>query len=347
MNNRARRSRSTTEAGLSARWHDHVRLSIQTSLSRRRLPSRLRFAVVSLPAPGYGFPNFMEDTFTIASPAKTNLSLRVLGRREDGFHEIETRMCLLSLEDELVFTRRAEGEGLDFVCDDPDVPTGEENLVIRAVRAFEDRVETKVDAGISLTKRIPLGAGLGGGSSNAAASLRALDAWFETALGLDELLRLACGIGSDVAFFLHGGACECRGRGELVAPLAFDWELPVVLVKPPFGVATPWAYGAWQDSRETPGVCYAPQLCYWGAMVNDLERPVFSKYLVLAELKMWLMEQQETHAALLSGSGSTMLVVLSSEHSGEALTEKIRQSYGEAMWTHVGHTIASSSTSSG
>ena len=165
-------------------------------------------------------------------------------------------------------------------------------------------------------KRFLPGAGLGGGSSDAASTLKALNELLETKLGLGELLDIAATIGSDVPFFLHGKLCECSGRGECVVPIDDDWELPIVLLKPAFGVATPDAYKRWQASTEIPGILYRPQLCPWGEMVNDLERPVFQKYPVLADMKMWLLDQPEVHAALMSGSGSTMLAVLSSQYGG-------------------------------
>ncbi len=249
-------------------------------------------------------------------------------------------MCPLSLCDILEVELRDE-EGVRLHCSDESLPPGEDNLVIQAVRAFERRSECRVDAEIYLTKKIPSGAGLGGGSSDAASTLMALDALYETRLGAEELARVAAEVGSDAPFFIYEGVCDCRGHGEMASPVAFDWELPIVLIKPPFAVDTPWAYSQWEGAVEVPGVCYVPQICYWGPMVNDLERPVFAKYLLLPQLKMWLLEQEETHAALLSGSGSTVLVVLSSEHGGERLAEKVRATYGESMWTFVGHTLSS------
>ena len=278
---------------------------------------------------------------SLAAHAKTNLSLRVLGRRDDGFHEVRTRMVPLSLADTLEIECRPEGRGFQLLVEGADwtPKPGEENLVEKAARLFSEHTGRRIDARVVLKKRIPSGAGLGGGSSDAAATLRGLDHLLKTNLDEAALLHLAAAIGSDVPFFLHGKICECSGRGECITPVDDDWELPVVLLKPAFGVSTPDAYGRWKDAREIPGVLYAPQLCPWGEMVNDLERPVFSKYPVLARMKMWLLEQPETHAALMSGSGSTVLAILSTQHGGGTLVARAKEQFGPTLWTHVGQTI--------
>jgi 4-diphosphocytidyl-2-C-methyl-D-erythritol kinase len=114
----------------------------------------------------------------------------------------------------------------------------------------------------------------------------------------------------------------------------------LLLIKPPFGVPTPWAYKQWRDSIEIPGVPYAPQVLEWGTLSNDLERPVFEKYLFLAELKRWLMTQPEVSGALMSGSGSTMIAVLKEKAGGIPLGEKIAQEFGEDLWVYLCETIA-------
>lgn len=280
-------------------------------------------------------------SIVLPAHAKTNLSLRVLGKREHGFHELRTRMAPLSLADSLEIETLPKGRGFHLDVEGADwIPKpGEENLVEKAARLFGARVGRPVNARVLLKKSIPSGAGLGGGSSDAAATLRGLDRLLGTCLGEPALLELAAAIGSDVPFFIHGKLCDCSGRGECITPVEDDWELPIVLLKPAFGVSTPEAYGRWKDAPEIPGVLYAPQLCPWGEMVNDLERPVFAKYPVLARMKMWLLEQPETHAALMSGSGSTVLAVLSSQYGGENLVARARDEFGPTLWTHVGQTI--------
>ena len=268
------------------------------------------------------------------APAKINLSLRVLRRRDDGFHEIETLMAPIAIRDTLEIERR-DGGGIEFTCSDSTLPADGTNLVVRATAAFAASAGIEPHVRIFLKKEIPHGAGLGGGSSDAAATLLALDEIFETRLPLAELTRIAAEIGSDIPFFLARGAAWCRGRGELVEPSALPHSLPLLLIKPPFGVPTPWAYQRWRDSLEIPGVLYAPQIleAVGGiTLMNDLERPVFEKFIQLAEMKRWLLEQPEVAAALMSGSGSTMFAVLREKSLGPALSEKARAQFGPHTW---------------
>lgn len=273
------------------------------------------------------------------SPAKVNLSLRVLGKRPDGFHEVHTRMCPISLADEVRVTLRLSG-GAVLTCSDSTVPNDESNLAPKALRAFEKAAGGTLSLDIHLEKRIPHGAGLGGGSGNAAAVLLAANQLAGMPLTLDQLQAAAATLGSDVPFFLHGRVCDASGRGEVVAPVAdFPWQLPLVLIKPPFGIPTPWAYQKWAGSIELAGVRYSPQECPWGPMVNDLERPVFQKWLMLPAVKTWLLEQPETRAALMSGSGSTIFAVAHSSDAAEALAEKAREFCGETTRVYACHTI--------
>ena len=266
-----------------------------------------------------------------SAPAKINLSLRVLRRREDGFHEIETLMAPIAICDALDIERRSGG-GIEFTCSDATLPADGTNLVERAAHAFCSAARVEPHVRIFLKKEIPHGAGLGGGSSDAAATLLALDAIFETQLPPADITRIAAEIGSDVPFFLARSAACCRGRGEIVEPCALPRSLPLLLIKPPFGVPTPWACQRWRDSLEIPGVPYRPQTLGSITLVNDLERPVFEKFIQLAEMKCWLIEQPETAAALMSGSGSTMFAVLREKSLGPALAEKARGQFGPHTW---------------
>lgn len=271
------------------------------------------------------------------APAKINLFLRVLGRREDGFHEIETFMVPITLADEIVLEPRSgEAGSIELVCSDPALPSGSGNLAYRAAELFLARVGSSSRAlRLELNKRIPHGAGLGGGSSDAATVLLALNDHYESGLTTERLAELAAELGSDVPFFVYRSAAMCRGRGERVEPIAFAESLPLLLLKPPFPVPTPLAYQRWRDSRELPGVRYSAQEFAWGELGNDLERPVFEKYLLLAELKTWLLAQPEVAGALMSGSGSTMFAILhSGDSGGDALAERARSEFGE-LWTCV------------
>jgi 4-diphosphocytidyl-2-C-methyl-D-erythritol kinase len=270
--------------------------------------------------------------------AKINLSLRILGRRDDGFHELESLMTPISLGDTLEVSRREKG-GIEFICDDLTIPLGEENLVVRAVRVFCGATGVAPDLRIGLTKRIPHGAGLGGGSSDAATILLGLNQLFGTGLSRDELSVLGASLGSDVPFFVYESAARIGGRGERVDPVVLGEKLSLVLMKPSFGVSTPWAYSRWKESREIPSVRYGVQDFRWGGLLNDLERPVFEKYLLLADIKMWLLGQAEVVGALMSGSGSTMFAVLDEGRSGEGLVSRIREEFGVGMWVRAVETV--------
>ncbi len=281
----------------------------------------------------------MTEPFKIAAPAKTNLHLRILGKREDGFHEIDTRMVRLSLADQLTL-RWTNDDKINFTCSDESLPTGEDNLVVMAVRALEAHCGKQFSLTIDLQKNIPSGAGLGGGSSDAAAVLRALNEMADLGINENELAGVAAGIGSDVPFFVYNQSCDCGGRGEIVRPVEEKLErLPVVLIKPGFEISAAWAYRNLEGSEEIPEFNYLPQICQWGEMFNSLERPVFEKFTILGEMKNWLLAQKDVHAALLSGSGSTMLAVLRTGESGDSLEERVAERYGENTWVFVGHTL--------
>lgn len=258
----------------------------------------------------------------VLAPAKINLSLKVLGKRPDGFHEIETLIAPISVYDKINIAK--QNRWIDFSCDDPTLSTDDDNLVVRAAKVFLESAKIKSGLSIKLEKRIPHGAGLGGGSSDAAATLRGLNQFFETNLSRGELAKLGSQIGSDVSFFLFESAALCKGRGEIVEPTRLQQKLSTLLLKPDFGVASSWAYSRWQDSKEIPGVSYGAQNFDGQTFVNDLERPVFEKFVFLAQLKAWLLEQPEVGAALMSGSGSTVFAVLRTGANGDALMKRAK-----------------------
>lgn len=273
----------------------------------------------------------------VLAPAKINLSLRVLGRRADGFHEIETFIAPISLYDKIDIEK--QGRWIDFQCDDLSVPSGDANLVVRATKAFFET--TKVTGGVSirLHKKIPHGAGLGGGSSDAASTLLALNQLFETSLPREALAKLAEQIGSDVPFFIFESAAMCRGRGELVTPEKLKEKWSILLLKPEFGVPAALAYSRWQNSRKIPGVNYAAQELQGHRFVNDLERPVFEKFVFLAQAKTWLLKQAEVGAALMSGSGSTLFAVMRPNANVDFVATRAREQLDPKLWTFTAQTL--------
>ena len=264
---------------------------------------------------------------TIQAPAKVNHVLRILAKRPDGFHEIETLMVPVSLADEIEI-HVSKGEGIDLKCEQAGISSGPENLVWRAVEAFRDLTGLHFHTRIILRKNIPHGAGLGGGSSDAAAVLKALDQLHNTRLGETKLEALASSLGSDVPFFIRPCPKLCCGRGELMR--AAD-EIPpakLLLLKPPFPVSTGWAYQTWKphltanDGRQFHGKI---------ELVNDFEQTVFQKFLLLPTMKSWLLEQEEVASAMMSGSGSTLFAILHGDAG--SLAKRAEARFGPNLWT--------------
>lgn len=262
------------------------------------------------------------------APAKVNLSLRILNRRPDGFHEIETFIAPVTLYDKIDIEK--QNRWIDFTCDDVDLPKGEDNLAVRAAKIFFAATKTNGGVSIKLEKRIPHGAGLGGGSSDAASTLIALNELFETKLPREALAKMAEQIGSDVPFFIFGSGAMCRGRGELVRPEPLKEKLSILLLKPLFGVPTPWAYSRWKASRDNDAQEFGGR-----NFVNDLERPVFEKFVFLAQMKTWLRAQPEVGAALMSGSGSTMFAVMREGADVDLAAKRAKAELDPDLWTQA------------
>ena len=219
--------------------------------------------------------------------AKINWALRITGRRADGFHDLETVFQTISLHDELTFT---PSRGLSLTCDDPTIPTDETNLVLRAARAVGAE-----DVAIDLRKRIPAGGGLGGGSSNAAATLMEL--------GSGPLAEIALSLGSDVPFFLAGGTAYATGRGEVLTPMASMAGIPLLLLLPEERVLTKDAFARVTRYSEPLGIDAYRDFTNF---TNDFEGPVFAMLPRLASLKARLLDAGAMWAGM-SGSGSTIV----------------------------------------
>lgn len=262
----------------------------------------------------------------VLAPAKVNLSLRILNRRADGFHEIETFIAPISLCDKIDIER--QNRWIDFTCDDVDLPSGGDNLVVRAAKIFFEQTKINGGVAIKLHKKIPHGAGLGGGSSDAASTLIGLNELFDTKLPREALAKMAEQIGSDVPFFIFGSGAMCKGRGELVRPEPLKERLSILLLKPRFGVPTPWAYSRWKSSSEDDAQEFGGR-----TFVNDLERPVFEKFIFLAHIKKWLRAQLEVGAALMSGSGSTMFAVMRPNVDVDLVAQRAKSDLDPELWT--------------
>ena len=230
------------------------------------------------------------------------------------------------------------GKGIEFLCSDPDLPGGPDNLCVKAAEAFH--AATGLDHGIriSLMKKVPYGAGLGGGSSDAAAVLTGLNELFDHPLVPEELDQIAATLGSDVPFFLHGRAAVCRGRGEILNPEEAPAlpERTLLLIKPPFPVPTAWAYRHYAELMACGATPPPAKSQRFGEIeiINDLEPAVFHKYLLLPAMKEWLLERSGVECAFMTGSGSTMVAVMqsgTSEADLSVLKEAISSEFGPTM----------------
>lgn len=271
-----------------------------------------------------------------SAPAKLNLSLEIRGKRPDGYHELKTLMVRLpELADKLTF---AESDTYRFTCDDVSLPTDESNLVTKAVRAFDAAAGVTSDFHIHLEKHVPHGAGLGGGSSDAASALLALNELHGNPLAHKALHKIAASLGSDINFFLDPGPSWCTGRGEIVQPAKAFAPLPVLLFKPSFGVSTQDAFGRFAKGAGIPGISYRTQRLAEVKLTNHLERPVFTKHRFLAELKQWLLDHPDTAAAMMSGSGSTVFAVLKNPADAEKIAAEARAALDPTLWFWSGFT---------
>ena len=247
----------------------------------------------------------------VLAPAKLNLFLEVLGKRPDGYHEIESLMVAVDLVDSLTFTDDPSGE-ISLQCNEPTLPKGGDNLVVMAAERLRASAGSLRGARIVLEKAIPAESGLAGGSSDAAATLVALDRLWGLRLPRERLLALAAEIGSDVAFFIHGPAAVCRGRGERVEPVVLKESYHFVLVRPPVGMSTVDVYRRVVPPREPLPIWPILEAVSQGGNA-ELGRSLFNRLQPVAEaLKPELARVRDALASLgpllcgsvMSGSGS-------------------------------------------
>ena len=266
---------------------------------------------------------------TLHAPAKVNLTLIVGARRDDGYHDVSTVMQTVGLYDTLTLT--GGGSGLTMTCTDPDLPTDGSNLVLRAARLFFAETGLPVpDLRFDLEKRIPSQAGLGGGSSDAAAVLLAMRTLYAPEVSDAELARMAARLGSDVPFFIRGGTALATGRGERLAPLPRLREGWFVIVKPPEGFSTPAMYRRLDELPPEPhrpdGMTAALETgdvrAVAAVLCNSFERAV------PPDSAVWDIEDAlRAHgalAAMLSGSGSAVFGLFDREDAARAAAEVLR-----------------------
>lgn len=287
------------------------------------------------------------SSVTRQSPCKVNLLLNILGKRADGFHELETVMQPVQLFDRITAAKTAAG--LDLTCNLPSLPVDATNLVHKAATAFLQASQITEGVKLHLEKNIPLAAGLGGGSGNAAHTLLALNELFDLPLGTARLQELAAALGSDVPFFLQSHPALAVGRGEQVESLAPFPALRgahLLLIHPGFGISTPWAYqslakypaalnGQPGRARRLITLLGGTDLAAAGnAFYNSLEAPTLPKFPLLA-LYQEFLRANGAPAVLMSGSGSTTFAVLPARDFAERLRERFHSRFGPSAWTAV------------
>jgi 4-diphosphocytidyl-2-C-methyl-D-erythritol kinase len=274
---------------------------------------------------------------TATAPAKVNLFLELLARRPDGFHELETLMVAVSLADTIT---AMPADALTLTCSDPSLPTGPDNLVLKAADALRRHAGVTAGARLHLHKRIPAAAGLAGGSSDAAATLNALNRLWGLGLSADALRRIAAEIGSDVAFFLEPPAAWCTGRGEVVTPVRSGARLHFVLVCPPEGLSTAAVYRQCRVPAQ-PRSGDAVRAAFSSGDVAALGRQLFNRLQEPAEAlapavrDLRLMLARHAPACLMSGSGSTLFALCPDHRSAVRLAGRLRAELAPAPPTRV------------
>jgi len=252
--------------------------------------------------------------------AKINLGLKVLHRRDDGYHEIRSIMQTVDLADSLHFGETAPDgsplSGSELTCSDPDLSTGADNLVLRALELFHAHLEQPSRPfRIHLEKQIPMGAGLGGGSADAAATLRGLNRLYGNPFPTERLRRMAAEIGSDIPFLIEGGTALAAGRGEILTPLDWHGRVFYVLVYPEVVVGTAWAYAQLRPDLTAPDIYLNFIASLSGGCVdlealidvleNDFQPVVERAYPIVANARAHI-DQSGARASSMSGSGSTV-----------------------------------------
>ena len=274
-------------------------------------------------------------------PAKINLWLEVIRKREDGYHDISSLMLPVSVFDDIRLDVCPGNGAISIACNRPEIPSDDRNLAWRAARLYLESSGKKAEIHIDLEKRIPSAAGLGGGSSDAGGVLVALNSFFENAVPPEGLEKLALTLGADVPFFLHARPALATGVGERLQFADAVPDYPLLLIKPPVIVPTGWVY---QSLKLTKGVSKIKlerlsvnpwQICEF--IENDLEAVTVPRYPIIAAIKQWLLDQGAL-AASMSGSGPTVFGIFSSRQAAES-AEIIAKKDWPDCWVNAARVI--------
>lgn len=283
----------------------------------------------------------------IRAPAKINLSLRVVGRRADGYHLLDTIIVPVSLYDEIDMRRiraapgHPAGDLIQISCDHPLVPQGRENIVHRAAELIMRKTRKRQPISIHIKKNIPVGAGLGGGSSDAAAALVGLNRLLQLRLSLARIEKLALALGADVPFFVRARPARARGIGERLRPLRCLPRFWSVIVYPGFPVSTEWVYRGFRQKLTKPLVntSITTSLKSVGELINrlenDLEAVTLKRYPEIGVFKQKLL-REGAPGVLMSGSGSSVFGIFASKRAAVNAFRRLRKEEGaQAFLVHV------------
>lgn len=275
----------------------------------------------------------------VKTPAKLNLSFKILGLRDDGYHDVETVFQSISLEDELSFEfKKSDQEQLVLGCDNPYLrklmPLDQSNLIAKAMKVYRAKINesSSLSINVQIDKKIPIGAGLAGGSSNAAGALLAINKFFNDKLSQAELLELGASIGSDVPFCIQGGTCIGRGRGEILEQIKPNLTLHYCIVKPrKLSVSTPWAFKLYDESQQPEVPEMAPLVealqtanleLVLNHLGNSFQEVIFKAHPELAELHKDLL-QHGAWTCNMTGSGPTLFATVAGREQGHKIRRQI------------------------
>jgi 4-diphosphocytidyl-2-C-methyl-D-erythritol kinase len=269
----------------------------------------------------------MEE-IKIESPAKINIGLNIIEKRKDGYHNLETVFYPLLLSDKLTFRKAIK---LEFNSNSDFLNNSNDNLILKAIRLLENRTGLEIKVSIYLEKLIPIGAGLGGGSSNAAVTLKTINRLFDLKIDNKALKKLSLELGSDVPFFLSSNPCYAESRGEILYPIKLEIQYPILVITPGIQISTQWAF-----NRIIPGkplyslrkvVSENFDLSEIKSLVkNDFESVIFKEYPLIEKIKNDLYERGADFA-LMSGTGSSVYGIFSNLQKAFWAEEYFRQSY--------------------
>jgi 4-diphosphocytidyl-2-C-methyl-D-erythritol kinase len=277
----------------------------------------------------------MPKKFEFISPAKVNLFLRIVGKQPDGYHQLISLMCPVSLHDRISI--QFQTKQMQITCTHPQIPINSDNLALKAAEAFYKATSYNDCVFMAIEKNIPVGAGLGGGSSNAATVLLALNQWYRWPLRLEQLKKIALTLGADVPFFLEKAVSLVCGIGEHLHRIAVDIRYPLIIVYPGFSVSTAWAFKNFKFDltieklndikfklisryKNTKDL----EVDWISDIQNDLEKVTFSKYPILSDIKKDLIKLGAVQSVM-SGSGSSIIGIFNDDKKRQSALKQLKQ----------------------